>query len=242
MEEALTEFLFKVVLPFLWFFGITIGANLLWLRAKSINFAYVAYLIPSTYFAILYFQGEGWAGFAWGGIMFLLWISDMRFAQYYDFLRYDFSKEARAKKEKTQSRWRKEKSYKNEETQSRWKSWREKRKQEKEEEKRWEEFKQKNRSNFNNDRNRFYEEKRERTYPKDEYSKEESRNFNQEKTKNHDRKWREIDKMSQSEIKAEWNLFFKITDRDLTKEETDRMTLLKNSLSRKKKSSWFKPP
>ena len=227
MEEALTKFLWNAVLPFLWLVGLPLTINLAWIRGKAINFSYVAFLILGIYFAILYFQGSEWTVYAWIGIVFLFYFIDRRFSLYYDFLVYV---------------WQEEKSYKNEEKQSRWKSWREKRKQEKEEEKRWEEFKQKNRSNFNNDRNRFYEEKRERTYPKDEYSKEESRNFNQEKTKNHDRKWREIDKMSQTEIKAEWNLFFKITDRDLTKEETDRMTLLKNSLSRKKKSSWFKPP
>ena len=171
--------------------------------------------------------------------MFLLWISDMRFAQYYDFLRYDFSKEARAKKEKTQSRWRKEKSYKNEEKQSRWKSWREKRRQEKEEEKRWEEFKQKNRSDSNNDRNRFYEEKRERTYPKDEYSKEESQSFNQKKTSTDGKDWPDIDTMSRDEIKEEWNIFQRQSK--WTEKETDRMKLLKNAMTRKK-SSWFKPP
>ena len=70
---------------------------------------------------------------------------------------------------------------------------------------------------------------------------DESQNFEQEKIQTENEKWADVDTMSMSEIKNEWNSFFKITDRILTKEENERMKLLRDSM-KKRKTSFFHPP
>ena len=217
MEDELTVFLWTVVLPFLWLMGLPLTVNLLWIRVKAINFSYIAFLILGIYFTILYFQGEEWTIYAWIVILLSFWFVDRRFSLHYDFLIYV---------------WRRKESYKKERKQSRWNSWRDTRA----ENRRWKDFREKNYSDFKNRSSSDYESKRERTYPKDE-----SQNFEQEKTQTENEKWADVDTMSMSEIKNEWNSFFKITDRILTKEENERMKLLRDSM-KKRKTSFFHPP
>ena len=211
-----TAFLWTTMLSLLWFIGLPLAVNLFRIRAKEINFVYLVFLLLGIYFVTLYFHGKGWTIYAWLGTTLLFYFIDRRFSLRYDFLSYG---------------WKKEESYKKKRKKSRWSSWRDKRKQEKEEKERWEEFKQKNCSDFNNDEKRDYEEKRERTYPKDE-----SHNFSQKKASDEVQDWPDIDTMSQDEIKKEWSIWQQQST--WTEKETDRMKLLKNAMTKKKRSGF----